>query len=60
MGLREDDGPITRNTSRFVPHVFRTSKSAQPPVMCPDLPAGNGKVRGTDRDHPLWDAVIDP
>ena len=23
MGLREDDGPITRNTSRFVPHLFR-------------------------------------
>lgn len=23
MGLREDDGPITKNTSRFVPHLFR-------------------------------------
>lgn len=23
MGIREDDGPITRNTSRFVPHLFR-------------------------------------
>jgi glutathionylspermidine synthase len=23
IGLREDDGPITRNTSRFVPHLFR-------------------------------------
>ena len=23
MGLREDAGPITRNTSRFVPHLFR-------------------------------------
>jgi len=22
MGLREDEGPITRNTSRFVPHYF--------------------------------------
>lgn len=22
MGIREDDGPITRNTSRFVPHYF--------------------------------------
>jgi glutathionylspermidine synthase len=24
MGIREDDGPITQNTSRFVPHVFAT------------------------------------
>jgi glutathionylspermidine synthase len=23
IGLREDNGPITRNTSRFVPHLFR-------------------------------------
>jgi glutathionylspermidine synthase len=23
IGIREDDGPITRNTSRFVPHLFR-------------------------------------
>ena len=23
MGVREDDGPITRNSSRFVPHLFR-------------------------------------
>jgi glutathionylspermidine synthase len=23
IGLREDSGPITRNTSRFVPHLFR-------------------------------------
>jgi len=23
MGLREDASPITRNTSRFVPHLFR-------------------------------------
>ena len=22
MGIREDDTPITRNTSRFVPHYF--------------------------------------
>jgi glutathionylspermidine synthase len=22
MGIREDDSPITRNTSRFVPHFF--------------------------------------
>lgn len=23
IGMREDDGPVTRNTSRFVPHFFR-------------------------------------
>ena len=23
IGIREDDGPITRDTSRFVPHLFR-------------------------------------
>jgi glutathionylspermidine synthase len=23
MGIREDDTPITRNSSRFVPHLFR-------------------------------------
>ena len=23
MGIREDDGPVTRNTSRFLPHLFR-------------------------------------
>jgi glutathionylspermidine synthase len=23
MGIRESDGPITSNTSRFVPHLFR-------------------------------------
>lgn len=23
IGMREDDGPVTRNTSRFVPHLFR-------------------------------------
>ena len=23
LGIREDGGPVTRNTSRFVPHLFR-------------------------------------
>lgn len=31
LGIREDDGPITRNTSRFVPHLFRKSHYAAPP-----------------------------
>ena len=29
MGIREDDGLITRNTSRFVPHLFRKSACHQ-------------------------------
>ncbi len=24
IGIREDDTPVTRNTSRFVPHFFKT------------------------------------
>jgi glutathionylspermidine synthase len=31
IGLREDDGPITRNTSRFVPHLYRKSPLVEPP-----------------------------
>ena len=31
IGLREDDGPITRNTSRFIPHLFRKSSYIEPP-----------------------------
>ena len=23
IGIREDTGPVTRNTSRFVPHLFQ-------------------------------------
>ena len=31
IGVREDDGPITRDTSRFVPHLFRKSSHVEPP-----------------------------
>jgi glutathionylspermidine synthase len=31
IGLREDDGPITRNSSRFIPHLFRKSSYIEPP-----------------------------
>jgi glutathionylspermidine synthase len=30
IGIREDDGPITRNTSRFVPHIYRKSPMSEP------------------------------
>lgn len=29
IGIRESDGPITRNTSRFVPHYFAASEEAE-------------------------------
>ena len=29
MGIRESDSPITRNTSRFVPHYFAASEEAE-------------------------------
>jgi glutathionylspermidine synthase len=31
IGIREDEGLITGNTSRFVPHLFRHSPSSRPP-----------------------------
>ena len=31
IGIREDDGLITRNTSRFIPHIFRKSSLVPPP-----------------------------
>lgn len=64
VGLREADGLITGNTSRFVPHLFRKSRGAKPPVMNPkttaadgDRPAGSGMSGATD--DPLWDPWLD-
>ena len=53
LGVREDDGPITQNTSRFVPHLFRANRSAKPPVFDPKRPAAAPK------DDPLWDDSLD-
>ncbi|WP_165074015.1 glutathionylspermidine synthase family protein [Paludisphaera rhizosphaerae] len=33
LGVREDEGPVTRNTSRFHPHLFRGNRYAKPPVI---------------------------
>ena len=33
LGIREGDGPITQNTSRFIPHIYRKSRSSVPPVL---------------------------
>ena len=56
MGIREDSGPITTNISRFVPHLFRTDKSAKPPAFG----AKNKPTMGMPpRQSPLWDDLID-
>lgn len=55
VGIREDSGPITRNTSRFLPHLFRTTRSAKPPTVDPKQ-----KVRSSSaQDDPLWDPTLD-
>jgi glutathionylspermidine synthase len=63
MGIREDDGLITRNTSRFVPHTFRKSAAAKPPVMNPKSRAGAGSGAqpraSTDMNDPLFDPWLD-
>lgn len=59
LGIREDDGPITRNTSRFVPHIFRTTKGIKPPLMGAKT-MGHHPMSATGfRDNPLWDAELD-
>jgi glutathionylspermidine synthase len=59
MGIREDDGPITRNTSRFLPHLFRKSRGAKPPLM--EDPTVKGWERGSapPMNDPLWDRWLD-
>jgi glutathionylspermidine synthase len=61
MGIREDESLITRNTSRFLPHIFRKSAAAKPPVMNPKirLAADPGPSPTTGRNDPLWDPWLD-
>jgi glutathionylspermidine synthase len=63
MGIREDDGLITRNSSRFVPHVFRKSAAAKPPVMNPKARPETGprdRPRfSSNPDDPLFDPWLD-
>src|SRR3546814_21098037 len=33
IGIREDDGPVTLNTSRFVPHWFEVGQAAACPLQ---------------------------
>jgi glutathionylspermidine synthase len=61
IGIREDDGLITRNTSRFVPHLFRKSPSAKPPIMDPkrqSMPDERPGSPGAAKD-PLLDPWLD-
>ena len=53
VGIREDDGPITRNTSRFLPHIFRKSTGDKPPAMGPRPAAWKSEP------DPLWDRWLD-
>jgi glutathionylspermidine synthase len=63
IGIREDDGLITRNTSRFVPHIFRKSAAAKPPVMNPKARTGSRSDQrtrtSTDTNNPLYDSWLD-
>ena len=61
MGIREDDGLITRNTSRFVPHLFRKSPSVKPPLMNPKRTTTRGDETGPPppANDPLWDPWLD-
>src|SRR4051812_43702370 len=55
MGIREDDGPITGNASRFLPRLFRQSAGVKPP-------GGGAKstLAGNAGADPLYDRWIDP
>ena len=59
MGIREDDGPITRNTSRFLPHLFRKSSKAKPPTMGSKAGTGWSEGSAPPQDDPLWDRWLD-
>lgn len=59
IGLREDDGPIILNTSRFLPDLFRKSLKAKPLLM--GQPPSPRRSEGSvpPRDDPLWDRGLD-
>ena len=63
IGIREDDGLITRNTSRFVPHIFRSSSSTKPPKMGTGTKTSGDPFEprraSTGRADPLYDPWLD-
>jgi glutathionylspermidine synthase len=61
IGIREDDGLITRNTSQFIPHIFRKTRSSKPPVINPKAPSRpdpEPRPSAGTKD-PLWDPWLD-
>lgn len=56
LGIREDDGLITRNTSRFLPHLLRKASWVKPPAMVEGQAYPGGSVGEGD---PLWDRWLD-
>ncbi len=63
IGIREDDGLITRNTSRFVPHIFRRASTTKPPEMgAPARRAAHQtepRRAPSGRTDPLYDPWLD-
>ena len=59
MGIREDGGPITRNTSRFLPHIFRKSPGDKPPSMGEMPSQAWEKGSAPPMNDPLWDRWLD-
>ena len=58
LGIREDDGPITRNTSRFIPHLFRKYAHLKPPTFDPKGEPATGNSGSNNGG--VWDRWIDP
>jgi glutathionylspermidine synthase len=54
LGIREDAGLITRNTSRFLPHLMRKAAWVKPPAMGATKSGGPG-----GEGDPLWDRWLD-
>jgi glutathionylspermidine synthase len=62
IGIREDDSLITRNTSRFLPHIFRKSPTAKPPAIDNKRlagPADRQSADALDPANPLYDSWLD-
>ncbi len=60
MGIREDDGLITRNTSRFLPHLFRKNSYIKPPTFLAGVRTSeSGGGTAPPQDDPLWDRWLD-
>jgi glutathionylspermidine synthase len=59
IGLREDVSPITRNTSRFLPHIFRKSTKVKPPTMGQPRSSDWSEGSAPSQDDPLWDRWLD-